>query len=175
MAQSFLSLLSHLNSSISPKPNTNITMGRFLNGLLLGVGVGLLVAPEKGEDIRANLSDATQKWRDQLNRLLGRGGAHLDDLRTFLDSEIEGMNDDARVKISKILDELGPDSRGQQGAGGRAGNGAAEGAGQERGGQRQPASSRQSAQRQEASAEQGAGQRQEARAGQQGGPQERQA
>jgi len=142
-------------------------MGRFLNGLLLGVGIGLLVAPEKGEDIRANLSDATQKWRDQLNRLLGRGGARLDDLRTFLDSEIDGMNDDARGKISKILDELGPDEREQ---GGRQG-GAAEGAGQGQGqGQRQPASARQGQQeRQEAGAQQGAGQRQEARAGQQQG------
>lgn len=148
-------------------------MGRFLNGLLLGVGVGLLVAPEKGEDIRANLSDATQKWRDQLNRLLGRGGARLDDLRNFLDSEVEGMTDDAKGKISKILDELAPDGRQQ----GDERGGAAESGGRERGGQRQPASARQGQQeRQEASSQQGAGQRQEARAGQQGQEkQERQA
>ena len=139
-------------------------MGRFINGLLLGVGVGLLVAPEKGEDIRANLSDATQKWRDQLNRLLGRGGARLDDLRNFLDSEVEGMTDDARGKISKILDELGPDERQQSGERG----GAAEGGGRERAGQRQPASARAGQQeKQEASSQQGAGQRQEARSGQQ--------
>lgn len=141
-------------------------MGRFINGLLLGVGVGLLVAPEKGEDIRQNLTDATKGWRDQLNRLLGRGGARLDDLRTFLEAEVEGMTDDAKGKISKILDELGPDERQQ---GGARGGGQEERAGATQG-QRQPASaSRNQAagQRQEASAGQQQPDRQDARAGQQ--------
>ncbi len=113
-------------------------MGRFLNGLLIGVGVGLLVAPEKGEDIRNTLADAAGDWRDKLNRLLGRGGARLDDLRSFLDSEIEGMNDDAKGKISKILNELAPDERGQ--GGGQEGGDRAAG-----NGQRQEAGARQNA------------------------------
>lgn len=32
-------------------------MGKFMNGILVGVGVGLLVAPKKGEELRRMLSE----------------------------------------------------------------------------------------------------------------------
>jgi gas vesicle protein len=41
-------------------------MGRFLNGILIGVGVGLLVAPMRGEDMRRLLSERIQELRGYL-------------------------------------------------------------------------------------------------------------
>ena len=41
-------------------------MGRFFRGLLIGVGIGLLVAPMKGEDMRRLLSE---RYSDLLNAL----------------------------------------------------------------------------------------------------------
>lgn len=34
-----------------------IIVGKFMNGILVGVGVGLLVAPKKGEELRRMLSE----------------------------------------------------------------------------------------------------------------------
>lgn len=80
-------------------------MSKFTVGLLAGVAIGLLVAPEPGEETRQNLSDTANKWRDQFNKLLGRAGAGIDDIRTMLESEIDGLNDDAKGKIAAILDD----------------------------------------------------------------------
>ncbi len=76
-------------------------MNRFLTGALLGVVVGLLLAPQKGEDLREDLADAADKW----NKLVGKADANLDDLKTFLDKNIDGLSDDLRHRISTILDE----------------------------------------------------------------------
>ena len=80
-------------------------MTRFMTGLLLGVGIGLLVAPEKGEDTRQTLADQADKWRDQFNRLVGRAGARMDDLKTLLEKEIPGVSDDVKARIRTILDD----------------------------------------------------------------------
>ena len=80
-------------------------MAKFTIGLLAGIGIGLLIAPEPGEEMRHNLAETATKWRDQFNKLVGRGGAGLEDLRTMLESKIDGLEDTAKSKIAAILDE----------------------------------------------------------------------
>ena len=41
-------------------------MGRFFRGFLIGVGIGLLVAPLRGEDMRRLLSERYVELRDTL-------------------------------------------------------------------------------------------------------------
>jgi gas vesicle protein len=41
-------------------------MGRFFRGLLIGAGIGLLVAPMRGEDLRRLLSERYAELRDAL-------------------------------------------------------------------------------------------------------------
>jgi gas vesicle protein len=94
-------------------------MAKFTVGLLAGIAVGLLIAPEPGEETRQNLADTATKWRDQFNRLLGRAGARVDDLRTMLETDMEGMTGDARDKIRAILDELAPENTGSGMSGNR--------------------------------------------------------
>lgn len=78
-----------------------------MTGLLLGVGIGLLLAPEKGEDTREALADTAESWKNKINRMVGRGGAQLDDLKKMLESEISGLSDDMRARISTMLDDAG--------------------------------------------------------------------
>ena len=80
-------------------------MSKFMTGALLGLAVGLLVAPEKGEDTRESLVDNYEKLKDKFLRLTGRAGARIDDLRTLLGKEIEGISEDVRARIGTILDE----------------------------------------------------------------------
>ena len=80
-------------------------MSRFMTGLLLGVGIGMLLAPEKGEDTRDSIAETAGNLKDKFNRLLGRAGARLDDLKGLLENEVEGLSDDVRSRIRTILDE----------------------------------------------------------------------
>ena len=82
-------------------------MSRFMTGLLMGVGIGLLLAPEKGENTRESIAETAGNLKDKFNRLVGRAGARLDDLKGMLENEVEGMSDDVRSRIRTILDEEG--------------------------------------------------------------------
>jgi len=80
-------------------------MSRFFTGLLMGIGVGLLIAPEKGEDTRDSLAETATNLRDKFNRMVGKAGAKVEDLTSLLDSEIDGLSEDVRSRIRSIIDE----------------------------------------------------------------------
>ena len=92
-------------------------MGRFLTGLLMGVGLGILLAPEKGEDTRDSLAETAGNLKDKFNRMVGRAGARVDDLKSMLENEVEGLSDDVRSRIRTILDEEGSTSDSRSSAG----------------------------------------------------------
>lgn len=92
-------------------------MSRFLTGVLMGVGIGLLIAPEKGEDTRESIAETAGNIKDKFNRLVGKAGAQLDDLKGFLDQEIDGLTDDVRSRIRTILDEENGKTASGNGAG----------------------------------------------------------
>lgn len=98
-------------------------MARFLTGVLMGIGIGMLLAPEKGSDTRESIAESASGLRDKFNRLVGKAGARVDDLKGMLENEIEGVSDDVRSRIRTILDESSSAGGGQSasaGAGGRA-------------------------------------------------------
>lgn len=78
-------------------------MSRFMAGAIVGLVAGLLLAPDKGENTREQLASGASKLRQRLNRLAGR--SELDDLRSYLGRDIEGLSDDIRSRILTILDE----------------------------------------------------------------------
>lgn len=82
-----------------------MSTSKFLTGALVGLAVGLLIAPEKGEDMRNDIADTATNWKKKLNRMMGKAGKELDDLKTLLNDEIEGLTDDVRHRILTILDE----------------------------------------------------------------------
>ena len=80
---------------------------KFMTGLLLGVGIGLLLAPEKGEDTREAIAETADQWKTKWNKLVGKAGAKIDDLKGLLGKEIDGLSEDVRNRILTILDEEG--------------------------------------------------------------------
>lgn len=82
-------------------------MSKFMTGLLLGVGIGLLLAPEKGEDTREAIADTAENWKKKWDKLLGKAATKLDDVKALLEKEVAGLNDDVRSRILTILDEEG--------------------------------------------------------------------
>jgi gas vesicle protein len=83
-----------------------MSTSRFLAGALVGLVAGLLLAPEKGTELRADLADTADRVKNKLNSLMGRaGGPDLDDLRAYLDKNIDGLSDDVKHRILTIIDE----------------------------------------------------------------------
>lgn len=85
-----------------------MSTSRFMLGLLAGVAIGMLIAPEKGENLRHGIADTADKWKDRLNRMVGRAGARLDDLRSLLEKNIDGLTEEVRNRIMTIIDEESP-------------------------------------------------------------------
>ncbi len=81
-------------------------MSKFLTGLVVGLAAGLLLAPDTGEHTREQLADNAGKWKGKLDKLLGRTEAELEDLRQYLNKNINGLTDDARKKVLAILDDI---------------------------------------------------------------------
>ena len=80
-------------------------MSKFMVGLLMGVGIGLLVAPEKGEDTRESIAETAGNLKNTFNKLVGKAKTQLNDLKELLEAQVEGLDDDARARINTILEE----------------------------------------------------------------------
>lgn len=80
-------------------------MNKLLTGALIGLAVGLLVAPKTGEDTREELADTAEKWKRKWDKMVGNAGMELDDLKKLLQSEIGGLKDDVRSRLLTILEE----------------------------------------------------------------------
>jgi gas vesicle protein len=76
-----------------------------MTGALLGLVVGLLVAPAKGADTREQIADTAEKWKHSLDRLIGKAGMELEDLKALFEQEIAGLSADVRHRILTILEE----------------------------------------------------------------------
>jgi gas vesicle protein len=78
---------------------------KFFAGALVGLVAGLLLAPQKGEDLREELVDTADKWKKKLDKITGKASNELNDLREILEDEVSGLADDARLRILSILRE----------------------------------------------------------------------
>jgi gas vesicle protein len=72
--------------------NSKIALG-IIGAMAAGVVIGLLVAPEKGSDLRKKLKKNASKWGDQLSHL-------------FSHSDKEDMTTAAKEKVSRAKEAV---------------------------------------------------------------------
>ncbi|HTM91890.1 MAG TPA: YtxH domain-containing protein [Flavisolibacter sp.] len=60
---------------------TKVILG-LVGAAAAGVIVGLLVAPEKGTDMRRKVGDTASDWADRLSELFAKAKGEVDNLRT---------------------------------------------------------------------------------------------
>ena len=77
----------------------------FIAGALVGLVAGLLIAPQKGEELREDLTDTAIKWKKKLNKMANKATYELSDIHDILQDEIEGMSDDIRHRMLTVLNE----------------------------------------------------------------------
>jgi gas vesicle protein len=88
-----------------------MSTSRFIAGAIFGLVAGLLIAPEKGEDLREDIAEGAAKLRRKVSKIAGKTKAELHDLRAILENEIEGLGDDVRHRILTILEETSDGAR----------------------------------------------------------------
>jgi gas vesicle protein len=76
-------------------------MGRFFNGVLVGIGIGLLVAPMKGEEMRRIVSERYEELRSRLpdNEQLKQAGQQVASSVSQTSSQ---LNDYAQQAASQV-------------------------------------------------------------------------
>ena len=78
----------------------------FVAGAAAGLTLGLLFAPEKGEDTRRKLKEAVGDAVDSARARARLARMELDDLKAELKDQAEDLKDDVRMKIFERLEKL---------------------------------------------------------------------
>ena len=71
-----------------------------------GAIIGMLVAPEKGSDLRKRISDTTGDWASQLSQLLAQGKEQLENLKQSAMGEGENVAGEAEDRFNKVREKV---------------------------------------------------------------------
>lgn len=94
--------------------NTGNTILALLTGTAVGVGLGLLYAPQSGEKTRKQLRDEADHLQDNLNRKYKETSSHLSEyaaeakknIEEKLEQTFSNVNNKADDMLNKLEDEL---------------------------------------------------------------------
>ena len=78
----------------------------FVVGAAAGAVVGLLYAPDKGENTRSKLYFQLNKYRDQLKQLINDIVDGKEVIETTAKSEGKKVVQDAKIKAEKLLEDV---------------------------------------------------------------------
>ena len=78
----------------------------FVAGAAAGLTLGILFAPEKGEDTRRKLKETVGDAVDSARARARLARMELDDLKAELKDQAEDLKDDVRMKIFERLEKL---------------------------------------------------------------------
>lgn len=78
----------------------------FVAGAAAGLTLGLLFAPEKGEETRRKLRETVGDAVDSARARARLARMELDDLKAELKDQAEDLKDDVRMKIFERLEKL---------------------------------------------------------------------
>lgn len=71
-----------------------------------GAIIGMLVAPEKGSDLRKRISDTTGDWASQLSQLLAQGKEQLENLKQSAMGEGENIAGETEERFNKVREKV---------------------------------------------------------------------
>ena len=78
----------------------------FIAGAAAGLTIGLLFAPEKGEETRRKLKDTVGDAADSVKARARLARVELGDLKAELRDQAEGLKEDVRMRILERLEKL---------------------------------------------------------------------
>ncbi len=78
---------------------------KFTAGVVSGFVLGLLLAPEKGEQTRKRVKETAEAWKHRLSNLFGKGEGELDELKDILENEAESLSHEVRQRLLRLVEE----------------------------------------------------------------------
>jgi gas vesicle protein len=84
---------------------TKVTLG-ILGAAAAGVIIGLLIAPDKGTEMRKKIRRTAGEWADNLSHLFSEGEAAAEDAATEVKDKGRRAKAAAEEKISSLKDSL---------------------------------------------------------------------
>lgn len=85
---------------------TSRSFWAFVVGAAAGAVVGILYAPDKGENTRSKLYFQLNKYRDQLKQLINDIVEGKEVIETSAKSEGKKVVQDAKIKAEKLLEDV---------------------------------------------------------------------
>ncbi|UPK68663.1 YtxH domain-containing protein [Chitinophaga filiformis] len=76
-----------------------------LVGVAAGLAIGILTAPDSGEETRRKIRRSAHHLQGRVKRILGKGADGLTELRYIVEHEVTGMKDDVKQRILTLIDE----------------------------------------------------------------------
>jgi len=86
--------------------STSKTILAVMGAAAVGAVIGMLVAPEKGSDLRKKITDATGDWTTQLSELLAQGKEQLNSLKNKATTEASNFASDAEERFNNIKERV---------------------------------------------------------------------
>lgn len=71
-----------------------------------GAIIVMLVAPEKGSDLRKRISDTTGDWSNQLGQLLAQGKEQLANLKNNATNAAENVSSETESSYNKVRERV---------------------------------------------------------------------
>ena len=85
--------------------NTKVILG-ILGAAAAGLVIGMLIAPEKGSELRANLKQTADDWVDELSNWVGKGKEYIDEVRNRASETASSLETEAEEGIDTMKDDL---------------------------------------------------------------------
>jgi gas vesicle protein len=86
--------------------STSKTILAVMGAAAVGAIIGMLVAPEKGSDLRRKIGDATGDWTTQLSDLLAQGKEQLNNLKDKATSETGSYASETEDRFDNIKERV---------------------------------------------------------------------
>ncbi len=86
--------------------STSKTILAVMGAAAVGAIIGMLVAPEKGRDLRKKITDATGDWTSQLSDLVAQGKEQLNSLKNKATSEASKYTSDTEERFNNIKEKV---------------------------------------------------------------------
>ncbi|MGC3979602.1 MAG: YtxH domain-containing protein [Paludibacteraceae bacterium] len=77
--------------------NTGSFLAGVVGGIIVGAAIGLLFAPEKGEDTRTKLADTLESTKNKVKDTLKKRGVNLSE------NEVEDLVEELKSKVEKDI------------------------------------------------------------------------
>jgi gas vesicle protein len=84
---------------------TKVILG-ILGAAAAGLVVGMMIAPEKGSDLRRNLKQTADDWVDELSNWVGKGKEYIDEVRNRASEEVSNLADNSEEEVDTMKDDL---------------------------------------------------------------------